>query len=107
MPRLFLFDNRASNVVPPSLLPGPPNVYRITGANESLSTLMTAVVQGLRREVIRGLILVAHGNAGDLEFTADHLNSGTAGQFSAIRNHIGGTVQIHGCGVASAVDLRL
>lgn len=108
MPPLLLMDRRAMNVgshlVPAA---GSTQPWRMTDASESLQHLMQALVPDLRRSPAEGLRLLAHGNSGHLEFTADGLHEGNVRELSALRGLIHGTAQIHGCGVASAVRLHL
>lgn len=106
MPRLFLFDNRVSNVVPTSLLPPPPDVFRITGETERLDTLISTLAPSLSRQ-FSGLVLIAHANSGELQFTANDLNATNVQAFSAWRRRITGSVEIHGCAIASAQRIEL
>lgn len=108
MPRLLLLDRRAMNVgshlVPAA---GSSEPWRMTDASETLSHLLDALVPDLRRTPLDGLRLLAHGNSGRLQFTADGLDESNVEAMRALRGLIRGTVQLHGCAVASAIEIHI
>lgn len=107
--RLYLFDNRAFNVVRRNLLQasqadGP---VRVTGGSEPLRTVIDDLRRNLNGRTLAGLRLCAHGDSGRVQFSADGVDRSNVSAFSALRGRIRGRVEIHGCGVASATQLRL
>jgi hypothetical protein len=108
MPRLFLFDTRVRNVVPNSqLVPPPPDIYHETSVNERLNSVITRLSPQLGGHRIDGILLIAHGNSGHLQFTADGLSASNVQAFTAWRGRVHGFVRIHGCAVASATTVHL
>lgn len=108
MARLLLFEQRAMDRTS-ALIPGTgsSDFWRATGPNESLANLVTALRQDLVQTPVRGLKIICHGNSGHLEFTRDGLHRGNVSALNPLRGLIGGTVELHGCAVASAQHIEV
>jgi hypothetical protein len=107
--RLYLFDNRTFNVVRRSLLASSQadGLVRVTGPGESLRTVLDDVRRRVNGRALAGLRLCAHGDSGRVQFSANGVDRANVSSFAALRGRIRGHVEIHGCGVASATQLRI
>ena len=105
---LYVFDDRAFNVFPRDWAEHvrAPDHSLITNAGEGLSVLVARMLQCLAPGTLPRLRMMGHGSSGHMALSANGLSVATVGQFAPLRGRLSG-VDLHGCGVASAIAQQL